>query len=102
MLIGSPLQAAVTDAASAGARDFRQYIGGEWVEAGGEAFAVVNPTTMRWLCSVTAARRRVPMPGAAVAAAADAAPSWRDMPFDDRAAILLKPPICSPDRGATG
>ncbi len=83
------LQAAVTDAASAGARDFRQYIGGEWVEAGGEAFAVVQPHDHAAVLGhgreATGADAR-----AAVAAAADAAPSWRDMPFDDRAAILLK------------
>ncbi|MFN8125796.1 MAG: L-glutamate gamma-semialdehyde dehydrogenase [Candidatus Nanopelagicales bacterium] len=83
------LQAAVDAAAAAGPRDFRQYIAGEWVEAGGEPFEVVQPHEHS---AVLGHGREATHDDAraAVAAAAEAAPAWRDMPFDDRAAILLK------------
>jgi len=65
------------------------HIGGERVTGGGAAIDVVQPHdhqhvlgTMR---NATGAEAT-----AAVAAAADAAPGWRSMSFDDRCAVILK------------
>jgi 1-pyrroline-5-carboxylate dehydrogenase len=65
------------------------HIGGERVAGGGAAIDVVQPHdhqhvlgTMR---NSTGAEAK-----AAVAAAADAAPGWRSMSFDDRCAVILK------------
>ena len=65
------------------------YIGGEWVAGGGAEIAVVQPHdhahTLGVLKSATQADAQ-----RAIDAAVDAAPDWRAMPFDERAAILLK------------
>ena len=70
-------------------RDFAQYIGGNWLPASGEEFSVVQPHAHERALgvgneSMSADAER------ALAAAKEAAPSWRDLDFDDRAAILLK------------
>ena len=65
------------------------YIGGEWVAGGGAEIAVVQPHdhahTLGVLKSATQADAQ-----RAIDAAVGAAPDWRAMPFDERAAILLK------------
>ena len=70
-------------------RAFDAYIGGEWVAGGGEEIAVVQPHnhshvlgTLRNSTQDDATR--------AIAAAADAAREWRELPFDARAAVLLR------------
>ena len=83
------LAAALSDLAPGEGRELPQCIGGEWVPAGGEPFVVVQPHDHAAVLgtgreSVTADA------AAAVSAAAAAAPAWRDMAFDDRAAIILK------------
>ncbi|GGM62321.1 L-glutamate gamma-semialdehyde dehydrogenase [Dactylosporangium sucinum] len=70
-------------------KDLRGYVGGCWTAGGGAEITVVQPHDHRHVLGTlknsTQADAR-----AAVKAAADAAPGWRDMDFDDRAAILLK------------
>ena len=90
---GSPrrasLEAALERQAPGEGREFHQYIAGEWVPAQGDPFTVVQPHDHAAVLGIG----RESLQGdaqAAVAAAAAAAPVWRDMPFDDRAAILLK------------
>ncbi len=65
------------------------YIGGEWVAGGGAEIAVVQPHdhahVLGTLKSATQADAQ-----RAIDAATQAAPGWRAMPFDERAAILLK------------
>ncbi len=68
---------------------FTAVIGGEHRDGGGAEVAVVQPhdhehVLGRFRSSTKADAR------AAVAAAADAAPGWAAMDFDDRAAVLLK------------
>ena len=76
-------------ALGAGEVDLPHVIAGERVMGGGDAIAVRQPHahaqvlgTMRSATTADAAR--------AVAAAKEAAPGWRALSFDDRAAILLK------------
>ena len=90
---GSPdresLQAALVELAPGEGREFHQYIGGEWVPASGDPFTVVQPHEHAAVLGV--GRESLQQDAqAAVEAAAAAAPAWRDMAFDDRAAILLK------------
>lgn len=70
-------------------KSLRGYIGGRWKAGGGAEIQVVQPHdhqhVLGTLRSATQADAR-----AAIKAANDAAPGWRDMDFDDRAAILLK------------
>src|SRR3954462_4150938 len=67
----------------------RAHIGGRRRSGGGAEIKVVQPHDHQHVLGVlknsTQADAR-----AAVKAAADAAPGWRDMAFDDRAAVLLK------------
>ncbi|MDP9444795.1 MAG: L-glutamate gamma-semialdehyde dehydrogenase [Actinomycetota bacterium] len=69
--------------------DLTATIGGEKVTGGGAEIPVVQPHNHRHVLGVlrnaTQADAR-----AAIEAAAQAAPGWRSMAFDDRAAILLK------------
>ncbi|SDS26576.1 delta-1-pyrroline-5-carboxylate dehydrogenase [Nocardioides scoriae] len=89
---GSPERTSVEAALAhlgAAPRDLPATIAGEKVMGGGEEIQVVQPHAHAKVLGVlknsTAADAR-----AAVQAAADAAPAWRAMSFDDRAAILLK------------
>ena len=74
---------------AASPRDLPAHIGGEVVMGGGAEIQVVQPHAHAKVLGVlknsTTADAR-----AAVQAAADAAPAWRAMSFDDRASILLK------------
>jgi len=70
-------------------RSLDAYIGGEWVAGGGAEIPVVQPHdhghrlgTMQNSTQATAQK--------AIAAAAEAAPGWRALPFDERAAVFLR------------
>jgi len=89
---GSPERAALLaeiDRLERRSRTLRGYIGGRWRAGGGPEFQVVQPHDHQHVLGIgkhsTQADAR-----AAVKAAAEAAPQWRAMSFDDRAAILLK------------
>ncbi len=64
-------------------------IGGARVTGKGERIEVRQPHAHRKVLGVTRGATKADA-GAAVEAAMAAAPAWRDMSFDDRAAILLK------------
>lgn len=83
------LAAALTDLAPGEGRELPQCIAGEWVPASGEPFTVVQPHEHSAVLG-TGRESLAADAEAAVAAAAAAAPAWRDMDFDDRAAIILK------------
>ncbi len=89
---GSPhretLQQTLVDLASTPI-DLPQYIGGQWTEASGEEIPVVQPHAHAQVLG-TARDSEGDDARAAVAAAAEAAPGWREMSFDDRAAVFLK------------
>jgi len=66
-----------------------QLIGGEWVPAAsGETIAVLNPATGETLMHVP--RGAAADVDAAVSAAADAFPAWRDASPTERAASLMR------------
>jgi 1-pyrroline-5-carboxylate dehydrogenase len=69
--------------------DFTQTIGGEQRMAGGDRVDVVQPHDHAHVLGQTAQATPSDV-SAAVAAAKTAAPAWRDLPFDERAAILLR------------
>jgi 1-pyrroline-5-carboxylate dehydrogenase len=64
-------------------------IGGERRMAGGESIDVVQPHDHRHVLGVTGQATAKDVADA-VAAAKQAAPAWRDLPFDERAAVLLR------------
>ena len=64
-------------------------IGGERRMAGGDRFGVVQPHDRRHLLGESAQATEKDV-AAAVGAAKAAAPSWRDLPFDERAAVFLR------------
>ena len=64
-------------------------IGGRQRLAGGERFDVVQPHRHAAVLGTSANATHADAQ-AAVQAAADAAPAWRDLSFDDRAAVFLK------------
>jgi 1-pyrroline-5-carboxylate dehydrogenase len=64
-------------------------IGGEARMAGGEGIDVVQPHDHRHVIGVTAQATESDVADA-VSAAKQAAPGWRELPFDERAAILLR------------
>ena len=72
-----------------GQAELTMTIGGDRRMGGGEAVNVVQPHNHRHVLG-RLANATVDDVHAAVAAACDAAPAWRAMPFDERAAILLK------------
>ena len=83
------LQARLAQMGSQGSIDLPCHIGGTWVMGGGTRTKVVQPHNhARELGVLKNATRKDA--AAAVEAAKRAAPGWRDMAFDDRAAILLK------------
>ncbi|GAB3578681.1 L-glutamate gamma-semialdehyde dehydrogenase [Calidifontibacter terrae] len=69
--------------------DLPHTIGGKRVMGGGRAIAVRQPHAHRKVLG-TLKNATVADAQAAVQAAKDAAPGWRDLSFDDRGAILLK------------
>jgi 1-pyrroline-5-carboxylate dehydrogenase len=64
-------------------------VGGEQRMAGGEAIDVVQPHDHRHVLGVSAQATGKDVADA-VAAAKQAAPAWRELPFDERAAVLLR------------
>ena len=65
-------------------------IGGAQRMAGGEPIDVVQPTPARAVLGGSAATPPARTRPAAVEAAQAAAPVWRALPFDERAAIFLR------------
>lgn len=88
---GSPererLVAALAD--YAGPRELDAVIGGVHRRSGGEAFTVVAPHDHQRVLATSAAGTGEDA-RAAIDAALQAAPAWRDLGFDDRAAIFLR------------
>jgi len=70
-------------------RDLPAYVGGQWRPGGGEEIQVVQPHDHAHVLGTTRNATTADAQ-AAVDAALEAAPAWREMPFDDRCAILLK------------
>ncbi len=70
-------------------KSLRAYIGGRWKAGGGAEIQVVQPHDHQHVLGVLKAATQTDA-RAAIRAANDAAPGWRDMDFDDRAAIMLK------------
>jgi len=66
-----------------------QTIGGRRRLAGGDAFDVVEPHDHGHVLGVSAQATREDVADA-VAAAKEAAPGWRELPFDERAAVFLR------------
>ena len=90
---GSPerasLRARVDSMAAADPMELPQNIGGDWIPAGGRAVDVVQPHAHREVLGICRESTKADTQSA-IAAAAKAAPAWRDMSFDDRAAVFLK------------
>ena len=82
------LEEALKQAASE-VHDLTATIGGEQRPAGGEEIPVVQPHNREHVLGVTRNSTQADA-RAALEAAKAAAPGWRAMPFDDRAAIFLK------------
>jgi 1-pyrroline-5-carboxylate dehydrogenase len=70
-------------------QDLRAHIGGRKKAGGGAEIKVVQPHDHQHVLGVLKNSTQADAK-AAVKAAADAAPGWRDLDFDDRAAVLLK------------
>lgn len=83
------LQAELERMGAQGTIDLPQYINGEWVKAGGPEIAVVQPHNHSAVLGITG-EASTGDAQAAIAAAKAAAPAWRDLPYDDRAAVFLK------------
>jgi 1-pyrroline-5-carboxylate dehydrogenase len=90
---GSPhresLVATLSDLQQAGPVALRQCIGGSWQEAGGGEIPVVQPHAHGQVLGV-ARESTGSDAAAAIEAAQAAAPGWRALSYDDRAAVLLK------------
>ncbi len=70
-------------------KNLRGYVGGRWKALGGPETAVVEPHDHQHVLGRFKGATKADAK-AAVKAATDAAPEWRAMDMDDRAAILLK------------
>ncbi len=70
-------------------RELPAYIGGRWRHGGGAAIEVVQPHDHQHVLGTAHHSTRADAQDAIDAALA-AAPAWRDLPFDDRCAIILK------------
>src|SRR3712207_5020410 len=70
-------------------RTLRAYVGGSWQAGGGKETLVVQPHDHGHVLATFMAATQADAQ-AAVRAAADAAPEWRALPFDERAAVFLK------------
>ncbi|WP_030527576.1 L-glutamate gamma-semialdehyde dehydrogenase [Phycicoccus jejuensis] len=89
---GSPERAAVEQALvelAAERHELPHTIGGKRVMGGGKKFEVRQPHNRRHVLGVSKGATKADAV-AAVDSARAAAPGWRDLSFDDRAAILLK------------
>ncbi len=88
---GSPERAQITSALQDfdSPRDLLAYIGGEFRRPSGESFDVVAPFDHARVLGHSAHAVQADAQ-AAIDAALGAAPAWRDLDFDDRAAILLR------------
>jgi 1-pyrroline-5-carboxylate dehydrogenase len=88
---GSPERAALEVALveEAAARELPHHIGGQEVMGGGAAIKVRQPHARRQVLG-TMRNATKKDATAAVDAAMAAAPAWRDLSFDDRAAVILK------------
>ena len=69
--------------------DLTMTIGGRQRMGGGEKFSVVAPHRHRLVLGETAQATQVDVE-AAIDAALAAAPGWRELPFDERAAVFLR------------
>ncbi len=70
-------------------RQLDAHIGGSWVAGGGDEIAVVQPHAHQKVLGVLRNSTATDAE-AAVAAAREAAPAWRSLSYDDRAAVLLR------------
>src|SRR3954470_5725120 len=70
-------------------RDLKAHIGGRRKAGGGAEIKVVQPHDHQHVLGVLKNSTQADTK-AAVKAAKEAAPGWRDLDFDDRAAVLLK------------
>ena len=90
---GSPhrasLQSRLAQMNTQGAIDLPMCIDGQWTMGGGSKISVVQPHAHARQLGITKSATRKDAQ-AAVEAAKKAAPAWRAMSFDDRAAIILK------------
>src|SRR3954451_23360553 len=89
---GSPERDALVaqiDALAGEQHDLRAHIGGERRSGGGAEITVVQPHDHQHVLGVMRNCTKADAQ-AAVDAAREAAPGWRDLSFDDRAAVLLK------------
>ena len=70
-------------------KNLRGYVGGRWKAGGGPEFEVVQPHDHQHVLGVAKGSTQADAQ-AAVKAAAGAAADWRNLPMDERCAILLK------------
>jgi len=70
-------------------KNLRGYVGGRWKAGGGPEFDVVQPHDHQHVLGVAKGSTQADAQ-AAVKAAAGAAADWRNLPMDERCAILLK------------
>jgi 1-pyrroline-5-carboxylate dehydrogenase len=89
---GSPERAALAaeiDKLERKQHTFRAVIGGKRRNGGGAEIPVVQPHDHQHVLGVVKAATQADTK-AAIKAAGDAAPDWRNLPFDERAAVILK------------
>jgi acyl-CoA reductase-like NAD-dependent aldehyde dehydrogenase len=70
-------------------RTLEAYISGEWVSGGGPEFSVMQPHNHSHVLGVLRSSTQDDAKKA-IDAAAVAAPAWRALPFDERAAVFLR------------
>ena len=74
-----------------GVRDYRNYVGGEWVEAsGGETFEVTNPATEEVIARVPRMSREDAQSAIGAARASFDSGEWSELAPDERSRILLQ------------
>ena len=83
------LEVALAELGSAGPRELPHVIAGKRVTGKGKVVKVVQPHARRQVLGTLRDGTKAEA-GAAIEASMTAAPAWRRMSFDDRAAILLK------------
>ena len=83
------LEVALAELGNAKPTELTHVIGGKRVQGKGKAAKVVQPHAHRKVLGTLRDGTKAEA-GAAIDAAMAAAPAWRDLSFDDRAAILLK------------